>query len=125
MPKKKNGLHIDTDGSKQWYLNDMFHRTDGPAVEYADGTKVWYLNDKLHRADGPAVVYSDGSKRWWVDGKRHRTDGPAAEHADGSKEWWVDGRFLGYNDKGFWALWDVLDNTQRNNISLLMHLPKA
>ena len=98
----KNGLHIDT-----------------------DGTKEWYLNDKLHRSDGPAVVYADGIKEWRVDGKRHRTDGPAVEYADGSKEWWVDGKCLGYNGPGFWVLWDCLDDTQRNNINLLMHLPKV
>ena len=100
--KQKNGLHIDDNGSKEWYLNDKCHRTDGPAVEYADGTK-----------------------EWWVDGKRHRTDGPAIVYADGTKQWCVDGRFLGYNDKGFWALWDCLDDTQRNNINLLLHLPKV
>lgn len=27
--------------------NGKFHRTDGPAIEYADGTKYWYLNGKL------------------------------------------------------------------------------
>ena len=28
----KNGLHIDEDGTKRWYLNDKLHRTDGPAI---------------------------------------------------------------------------------------------
>ena len=41
--------------SKEWYLNGLLHREDGPAVEYADGDKYWYLNDKRHREDGPAV----------------------------------------------------------------------
>ena len=98
----KNGLHIDDNGTKVWWVDGKLHRTDGPAVEWADGSKVWHLNDKLHR-----------------------TDGPATEYADGTKVWWVDGKCLGYNDEGFWALWDCLDNTQRNNVSLLMHLPKV
>jgi hypothetical protein len=42
----KNGLHIDANGTKRWWLNGKFHREDGPAVEYADGDKAWYLNGK-------------------------------------------------------------------------------
>ena len=26
--------------------NGQYHRTDGPAVEFADGSKVWYINGK-------------------------------------------------------------------------------
>jgi hypothetical protein len=33
----KNGLIIDEDGDKIWYLNDLLHREDGPAVEHANG----------------------------------------------------------------------------------------
>ena len=32
--------------SKEWYLNGLLHREDGPAVEYANGDKEWYLNDE-------------------------------------------------------------------------------
>lgn len=95
----KNGLHIDADGTKRWYLDDKRHRTDGPAVEHATGTKLWYLN-----------------------GKRHRTDGPAVECADDSKQWYFNGTFLGNGDAGFWALWDRLDDAARNNLNLHMHL---
>ena len=35
----KDGLNIDSNGTKCWYLNGKFHRTDGPAIEYTDGTK--------------------------------------------------------------------------------------
>ena len=35
-----------SDGSKVWWLNGEYHRTDGPAIEASDGTKVWWLNDK-------------------------------------------------------------------------------
>ena len=37
----KNGLVIDSYGTKRWYQNGQLHREDGPAVEYADGTKSW------------------------------------------------------------------------------------
>jgi len=40
----KDGLNIDSNGTKCWYLNGKFHRTDGPAIEYTDGTKHWFLN---------------------------------------------------------------------------------
>ena len=33
-------------GGKYWRLNDVLHREDGPALEYASGHKEWYLNDK-------------------------------------------------------------------------------
>ena len=41
---RKNGLIIDSYGTKRWYLNDKLHRIDGPAVEYEDGSKEWWIN---------------------------------------------------------------------------------
>ena len=39
-------VKVDTERTRWWYNeNNLLHRTDGPAVEYADGTKLWYLND--------------------------------------------------------------------------------
>ena len=35
---------------------------------YAGGSKFWYLNDEYHREDGPAIEDSDGSKEWWLNG---------------------------------------------------------
>lgn len=40
----KNGLHIDEDGVKFWYLNDSLHNEDGPAIEYPCGEKIWFLS---------------------------------------------------------------------------------
>jgi hypothetical protein len=51
----------------RWYLNGQYHRTDGPAIEYAWGPKYWYLNGQLHREDGPAIEYPDGSKWWYLN----------------------------------------------------------
>ena len=40
----KDGLNIDSNGTKRWYLNNQLHRTDGPAIEYYNGYKYWYIN---------------------------------------------------------------------------------
>jgi hypothetical protein len=44
MSVQQPELVEDADGTKFWYLNGKYHRTDGPAIEDADGTKKWYLN---------------------------------------------------------------------------------
>jgi len=62
---------VNSDGSKEWYLNGKLHREDGPAIEYADGTKTWYLNDQLHREDGPAIEWADGTKSWFLNGTEY------------------------------------------------------
>ena len=60
---------IDEYGTKIWFLNDFYHREDGPAVEYLDGDKYWYNYGNLHRKDGPAVEFADGRKEWYYHGK--------------------------------------------------------
>ena len=64
----KNGLIINGNGDKSWYINGKLHREDGPAIEYADGDKYWYINNMRHRLDGPAVEYADGNKYWYING---------------------------------------------------------
>jgi len=104
----KNGMVVDSDGDKYWYLNDVLHRDDGPAQEWADGSKCWYLNGKKHRDDGPAQEWSDGSKYWYLNGKKHRVDGPAVE--DGIhwyKKHSVDGPAVERKTDGnYWYLYD-------------------
>ena len=63
----KDGLTIDNDGTKHWYINGKRHREDGPAIEYSSGTKFWYINDKLHRTDGPAIEDSNGYTAWYIN----------------------------------------------------------
>lgn len=90
---QKPKLTIHLSGNQDWTIGDrVYHREDGPAIEYSDGTKVWRFNGKHHRTDGPAVEDCDGNKIWWIDGKRHRIGGPAVEYADGSSEWYVNGK---------------------------------
>jgi|SRR5579859_1591816 len=84
----------DQFGSKHYYLNNLLHREDGPALEYANGDKAWYFHGQLHRLDGPAIEYYNGNKVWYVNDIRHRLDGPAIEYADGDKEWWYHGKWI-------------------------------
>ena len=37
---------IDKCGNRFWQINDLKHREDGPAVEWANGSKWWYLEDE-------------------------------------------------------------------------------
>jgi hypothetical protein len=62
-------LHINSIGDRSYFLNNVFHREDGPAVEFANGDKYWFINGKCHREDGPAVIYSSGHKEWFLNGK--------------------------------------------------------
>ena len=70
-----DGLEINPNGSKFWRKNGVFHREDGPAIEWADGGKQWYINGKLHREDGPAVERTFGyrikgrANDWYWNGK--------------------------------------------------------
>ena len=84
-------VKVYEDGTKFWYLDDKYHREDGPAIEYANGDKYWFLNGKYHREDGPAIDYADGTKYWFLNDKYHREDGPAVEWANGDKSWYLNG----------------------------------
>lgn len=119
----KNKIIIDKDGNEVWYYNNKKHRTDGPAVIWVCGGTEWWVNGRLHRRDGPAVIYASNEKEWWVNGKRHRIDGPAI--CDGKcKVWFINNEYIGNDDEGFWNLWSRLNDKQRSNLDLLMHLPK-
>ncbi len=107
----KDGLDIDTYGTKYWYLNDKLHRSDGPAVEFKSGNKRWYINGELHRTDGPAIEYTDGTKYWYLNDEQHREDGPAIEFSNGTKIWYLNGVFLSEEE--------YLRTTRNNKLELL------
>jgi hypothetical protein len=46
----------------------QLHRTDGPAIEFSNGSKEWFQNDMLYRTDGPAIELANGDKLWYIDG---------------------------------------------------------
>tara|TARA_R110000868_G_scaffold99024_4_gene272650 strand:- start:11312 stop:11641 length:330 start_codon:yes stop_codon:yes gene_type:complete len=89
---------INSYGDKTYYLNNKFHREDGPAIEYHDGIKLWYLNGELHREDGPAFDNSIGTKKWFLNDILHREDGPAIEWSDGFKAWYYHGNLIDCKD---------------------------
>jgi len=62
-------VKVDVYGNKRYYVNNVLHREDGPAVEYANGDKWWYKNGELHREDGPALEWVSGYKAWYLNGK--------------------------------------------------------
>ena len=62
-------IRINIFGDKFYYVNNVLHREDGPAIEFANGNKLWYKNGELHREDGPAVEYLNGHKEWFLHGK--------------------------------------------------------
>ena len=55
------------------YKNDkgQYHRTDGPATEWADGTKEWYIEGIRHRIYGPAIERLNGHNEWYIEGKQY------------------------------------------------------
>ena len=44
----KSGAYVVLcpDGERQWFVNNIFHRTDGPAVEWNNGDKEYWLHGK-------------------------------------------------------------------------------
>ena len=91
-------IKINKFGDKTYYLNDILHREDGPAVESANGNKAWYKNGQCHREDGPAIERTNGDKLWYKNGKLHREDGPAIELTGGEKAWYLNDKCYGYNN---------------------------
>jgi hypothetical protein len=63
----KSKCEIYEDGHKEWRLDGVPHREDGPAAEWPNGDKGWYLNGELHREDGPAIEYADGNNSWFLN----------------------------------------------------------
>ena len=94
----RNGLIVGPGSAQKWYLDDMRHREDGPAVVLPDGFQQWYQNDELHREDGPAVTYASGAQEWHLRGRLHRDGGPAVTWPDGSQQWYRRGRL--YREDG-------------------------
>ena len=65
------------------FRNDagVFHREDGPAYINTDGYKEWWINNELHREDGPAYIYPNGYKAWYINDKYYGdTEEPPEEY---------------------------------------------
>jgi len=70
----KDGLHVNEDGTKIWYLHGQLHREDGPAIECLDGYKAWFLHGVIHREDGPAIEQVGDTKEWYLHGTQYTED---------------------------------------------------
>lgn len=68
-------LMFTDDDRKEWFINGVRHRIDGPAIECGERTS-YYEDGLLHRVDGPAHK-TETVEEWWYRGKQHRIDGPA------------------------------------------------
>lgn len=78
-------------GPIRWKLPDgKLHRRFGPAVA-CKTLKEWYINGLLHREDGPALEWISGKSDYYSEGKRHRIDGPAVIQTDGTHQYWING----------------------------------
>ena len=81
---------------KEWYIQGMRHRIDGPAVIRVNGTNEWWQFGKQHRTDGPAIVWGNefdqflatdfNLARWYVRGKRMFSNEQFSKAAKVSKE---------------------------------------
>ena len=92
-------------GNKEWYLNDVLHREDGPAIEYGNGYKSWYIKGKLHREDGPAVIQGE-YEAWYLNDVFHREDGPAVLKENGYKSWYLNG--ISYNEEDYYKMCNII-----------------
>jgi hypothetical protein len=79
-------------GNKVWRNEKgQIHRKKGPAIERSNGTKEWWQNNLRHRVGGPAIEYANKTKEWWQNDRLHRLDGAAIEYFNGNKGWWICG----------------------------------
>jgi hypothetical protein len=69
MKTKKREFETHTEYGYYEGSKFIYHREDGPAVEFSNGNRSWWLNGKLHRDDGPAVEYANGIKYWYKNGE--------------------------------------------------------
>jgi len=84
----KQGLIIDTNGTKFWHIDRTGTRKDGLYIDKM-GTKWWYKNSRLHNENGPAVIHNWNdptlfNKEWFIEGK------PMEEEE--FKQWYRDNR---------------------------------
>jgi hypothetical protein len=69
--KIKDGLIIDSKGTKYWYKGGYLHRLDGPACKWSNGDMEWVKHGSTHRIDGPAMEFTNGQKYWFLYGKEY------------------------------------------------------
>ena len=110
------------------------HREDGPAYicynpNGSINSQSFSMNGQFHREDGPANIQYDSYGNIYYEGffqygRCHRKDGPAEIRRNkvGSinyEEFWIDGKFLEIDKVGFWRLWEILNEVERQSPNIL------
>jgi hypothetical protein len=132
----------DVDGylHKQW-RNKLgeHHREDGPAhICYNPNGSInsqsFYINGHFHREDGPANILYDSYGNICYEGffryGRHHSEMGAAQiwyNRDGSinEEFFCfKGEHLGKDNVGFWRLWEILNEVERQAPAILKFLAR-
>ena len=90
LPENYTGIIEWNTGTMCYYLNEILHREDGPAVITSFGNRFYYLNGKRHRTDGPAIIWDNGDIIYFLNGLCHREDGPAIIRTDGTIEYFLN-----------------------------------
>ena len=59
-------------GDIVYYKKDTgeLHNPYGPAFISKYGNKFYFINNKFHRLDGPAAIYSDGEGGYYINGEK-------------------------------------------------------
>jgi hypothetical protein len=52
-----------------WCIGGRLSRLNGPARIWSDGSEEWYQDDVLHRINGPARTSQWGGHTWWYNGE--------------------------------------------------------
>ena len=87
----------------------LYHRIDGPAVEWYDGSKSWYKHGLRHRSDGPAIITAEGIKKWYINGKLHRLNGPAVKYPNWKNFWFINGVDFSKSQHNRLCLFSILE----------------
>ena len=115
---RENGPAIEwKSGSKEWFFNGKHHRINGPAAEHYNGNRIWYFNGNMHRNKGPAFIYINGERAWLKHGKYYRDNGGPVSIVPGCTVSFVDD-YGNVTKKSYRRYYDSLD---RENLSLQIH----
>lgn len=69
----------------EWKVGDIYHREDGPAIEYLNGSFEWRNANVIHRIGGPAMAWVKGNKKYMSDQLTENADGKLVKMSDDEK----------------------------------------
>ena len=71
IPRTFTGCcYVEQDRKRQWMVDGVLHRINGPAVETDDDWEYWFFDGLLHRLDGPAVSDPRLNFQFYIFGKK-------------------------------------------------------